>query len=86
MVVAPELTVGLLAAHLPKSASMGSLLLGEKRATSGGATVSYQLYFWRRSRDVLIRNNDSKSGTEFDRVTKGAGMKIVRTAPRMNAM
>jgi transposase InsO family protein len=38
--------------------------------------------------DVIIRDNDSKFGTEFDRVAKGAGMKVVRTAvraPLMNA-
>jgi transposase InsO family protein len=38
--------------------------------------------------DVIIRDNDNKFGTEFDRVAKGAGMKIVRTAvksPLMNA-
>jgi transposase InsO family protein len=38
--------------------------------------------------DVIIRDNDNKFGTEFDRVTKGAGMKVVRTAvraPLMNA-
>jgi transposase InsO family protein len=38
--------------------------------------------------DVIIRDNDSKFGSEFDRVAKGAGMKVVRTAvksPLMNA-
>jgi len=38
--------------------------------------------------DVIIRDNDNKFGTEFDRVAKGAGMKVVRTAvksPLMNA-
>jgi transposase InsO family protein len=32
--------------------------------------------------DVIIRDNDNKFGTEFDRVAKGAGMKVVRTAVR----
>jgi transposase InsO family protein len=38
--------------------------------------------------DVIIRDRDSKFGTEFDRVAKGAGMEVVRTAvraPLMNA-
>ncbi len=38
--------------------------------------------------DLIIRDNDSKFGTEFDRVARGAGMKVVRTAvraPLMNA-
>lgn len=38
--------------------------------------------------NVIIRDNDNKFGTEFDRVAKGAGMKVVRTAvksPLMNA-
>ncbi len=38
--------------------------------------------------DVIIRDNDNRFGTEFDRVAKGAGMKVVRTAlraPLMNA-
>jgi transposase InsO family protein len=38
--------------------------------------------------DVIIRDRDSKFGTEFDRVAKGAGIKVVRTAvraPLMNA-
>jgi len=38
--------------------------------------------------DVIIRDNDSKFGTEFDQVAKSAGMKVVRTAvraPLMNA-
>jgi hypothetical protein len=37
---------------------------------------------------VIIRDSDNKFGTEFDRVAKGAGMKVVRTAvksPLMNA-
>jgi transposase InsO family protein len=37
---------------------------------------------------VIIRDNDSKFGTEFNRVAKGAGMNVVRTAvksPLMNA-
>jgi len=36
--------------------------------------------------DVIIRDNDSKFGTEFDRVAKGAGMKVVRTALRAPLM
>ena len=38
--------------------------------------------------DAIIRDRDSKFGTEFDRVAKGAGIKVVRTAvkyPLMNA-
>jgi transposase InsO family protein len=38
--------------------------------------------------DVIIRDRDSKFGAEFDRVAKGAGTKVVRTAaraPLMNA-
>jgi putative transposase len=38
--------------------------------------------------DVIIRDRDSKFGTEFNRVAKGVGMKVVRTAvraPLMNA-
>jgi transposase InsO family protein len=38
--------------------------------------------------DVIIRHNDNKFGAEFDRVAKGAAMKVVRTAvksPLMNA-
>jgi putative transposase len=38
--------------------------------------------------DVIIRDRDSKFGVEFDRVAKGAGIKVVRTAvraPLMNA-
>jgi len=38
--------------------------------------------------DVIVRDNDNRFGTEFDRVAKGAGMKVVPTAvraPLMNA-
>ena len=37
----------------------------------------------------IIRDNDNKFGTEFDRVAKGAGMKVLRTAiraPLMNSV
>jgi putative transposase len=37
----------------------------------------------------IIRDNDNKFGTEFDRVAKGAGMKVLRTAiqaPLMNSI
>ena len=37
----------------------------------------------------IIRDNDNKFGTEFDRVAKGAGMKVLRTAiqaPRQNSI
>ncbi len=37
----------------------------------------------------IIRDNDNKFGAEFDRVAKGAGMKVLRTAiqaPLMNSV
>jgi transposase InsO family protein len=36
--------------------------------------------------DAIIRDRDSKFGTEFDRVAKGAGMKVVQTAVRAQLM
>jgi len=32
--------------------------------------------------DVIVRDRDSKFGAEFDRVAKGAGIKVVRTTVR----
>ena len=37
----------------------------------------------------MIRDNDNKFGAEFDRIAKGAGMKVLRTAiqaPLMNSI